>query len=86
MSAPGLSLIWVRKRTVAKARSWPGPGLPVERHKLTLVDRPTAPKVGFPAPSRTHTAGQERTLNVRAERPAVDSPLSSEGLGVGAAN
>ena len=23
MSAPGLSLIWVRKRTVAKARSWP---------------------------------------------------------------
>ena len=23
MSAPGLSLIWVRKRTVAKARFWP---------------------------------------------------------------
>lgn len=44
---------------------WPGPGLPGERHKLTLVDRPTAPKVGFPVPSRTHTAGQERPTDVR---------------------
>ena len=47
-----------------KVCSWPGPGFPGGRRKLTLAGRTIAPKVSFLAPPRTHTGGQERPVGL----------------------
>jgi len=58
-------------------RSWPGPGFPGGRRKLTLAGRTIAPIVTFLAPPRTHTGGQKRPVGLpaswsRAVVPAMD--------------
>ena len=42
-----------------KDGSWPGPGFPGRRSKLTLAGAANTPKVRFLAPPRTHTGGHE---------------------------
>jgi hypothetical protein len=44
--------------------SWPGPGFPGDRRKLTLAGGAIAPTVRFLAPPRTHTGGQEPSLTI----------------------
>jgi hypothetical protein len=42
--------------------SWPVPGSPRGRRKLTLAGGAIAPKVGFLALPRTHTPGHQLTV------------------------
>lgn len=86
MSAPGLSLIWVRKRTVAKARSWPGAGDP----SVNFIAR--EPSLGALVVTGRFRAriskswlvrlGQERVLRtVRFRRPSLRPTSHATGPG-----